>query len=86
MKHLIIALILTFTVLGCTSNQSKKMSFEKGYVRFNNVDQIPNTIYHLRGKMELEIFSDFIIVKKEDGTFIIPSSHLVYAGDQEFRD
>ena len=52
MKYLIITLILTFNFLGCTSNQSKKMNFEKGYVQFNNVDQIPNTIYHLRGKLK----------------------------------
>jgi hypothetical protein len=62
------------------------MSFEKGYVQFNNVDQIPNTIYHVKGKMEIEIFSDFIIVKteKENEIYIISSSHLVYAGNQEF--
>ncbi len=84
MKKLL--LLVTLGLFGCTSNQSKKISFDKGYVRFNSIDQSPHTIYHIRGEMEIEIFNDFIVVKqeKEKKTFIIPSSHLVYVGNSEF--
>ena len=74
--------------VGCSSDHSgqdkpakaliyDKQRFEKGYVRF--VDA--NTTFHVRGKLEITIWDNYVKVEQDTGeTYFIPREKVIYMG------
>jgi len=57
---------------------------ENGYVQFANREAIPNTVYSIRGHLEVTYTPELIFVRGlDDGrSFVFPTQRLVYAGSK----
>jgi hypothetical protein len=72
---------------GCSAPEARpldKRTYEAGYVEFVNRNELPSTLYYLRGKMDVTVWENYVRVEKaEDGSvFYIPRERLVYVGKE----
>jgi hypothetical protein len=61
-----------------------KRTYEAGFVQFVNRNELPNTSYHLRGKMDVTVWDTYVRVEKAEdrAVFYIPRERLIYVGQE----
>ena len=62
--------------------------YTNGYVRFADRETLPNTIYSLRGHLEVTFTPDLVYVHNVETkqSFVFPTQRLVYAGTTSIGD
>lgn len=62
-----------------------KVAFEHGVAVFFNRDELPNTKYWLRGKLEVTFGAEYVVVRNFTSaeTFVIPTRRMFYVGSKD---
>lgn len=63
------------------------MSGEHLYLQFVDQPAPPNTIYHVRGKLSVKVYEEWVHVSfaDEPKQYVIPRDRVIYLGTEEIR-
>jgi hypothetical protein len=62
-----------------------KVTFERGVAVFYNRDELPNTKYWIRGKLEVTFGTEYVVVRNFSSaeTYVIPARRVFYVGSKD---
>ncbi|TQV84933.1 hypothetical protein [Aliikangiella coralliicola] len=83
LKNLILGMLLTSTLLGCSDGLPRVEEMENAVVYFRNVDHNLHTYYWLKGDLTLSFYENYVKVEESraETVHFIPLDKVVYIGD-----